>query len=173
MTTDSSGDIVVEAEGAPGGWSVVAMCAGMSVACVALVIWGGVLGLAAGIPGVVFFGVICLPYIVFRAVHPVPMLTIGSDGFTVRQYAVDVGFVAWEEVQGIETDSRQAFSWIVVTLRDPAAFLQRHRLLRRALLRMNTGLKRGRVRIAGVSLSLPVGDVVQIMEARRSRAFGD
>src|SRR5580693_5920024 len=121
MTTDSPGDIVVEDEDAQGGWSLVAVCAGMSVASVALVIWGGLVGLVAGLPGVVFFGVICLPYIVFRAMHPVPVLSIGSDGFTVRQYAVDVGFVAWDGVQGIETDSLGAFSWIMVTLRDPAA----------------------------------------------------
>jgi len=173
MTTDSPGDIVVEAEDAQGGWSLVAVCAGMSVASVALLIWGGLVGLVAGLPGVVFFGVICLPYIVFRALHPVPVLSIGSDGFTVRQYAVDVGFVAWDEVQGIETDSLGAFSWIMVTLRDPAAFLQRHRLRRRALLKLNAGLKQGHVRISGAGLSLPVDDLVQIMEARRNRALGD
>ena len=152
---------------------MVAIGAGMTAVSVALVIWGGIAGLLGGLPGAVFFGAICLPYIVFRAVHPAPVLTVGSDGFTVRQYAVDVGFVAWDEVQGIETGSRGAFSWIMVTLRDPAAFLQRQRPVRRGLLRLNAGLKQGHVRIAGVRLSLPVGDVFQIMEARRNRVSGD
>lgn len=166
-------EFVIGAEEAKGRWSLVAGCAGMTVACVALVIWGGLAGLLGGLLGVMFFGVICLPYIVFRAVRPAPVLTVGSDGFTVRQYAVNVGFVSWDEVQGIETGSRGAFSWIMVTLRDPAAFLQRHRPVRRALLRLNVGLKQGQVRIAVVHLSLAVGDVVQIMEARRNRVSGD
>lgn len=173
MTTDYSGDFVVKAEDAKGRWSLVAVCAGMTAACVALAIWGGLVGLIGGLPGSIFFGGLCLPYIVFIAVHPTPVLTVGSDGFAVRQYGVDVGFVAWDEVQGIETGSRGAFTWIMVTLRDPATFLQRHRPVRRALLQLNPGLKQGYVRIEGARLSLPVGEVVQIMEAKRSRVSGD
>lgn len=173
MTTGISGDFVVEAKDPRSRWELAAICAGLTAVCVALVIWGGLVGLVCGLPGAVFFGAICLPYIVLRAIHPVPVLTIGPDGFTVRQYATDAGFVSWDEVHSIETGSRGAFSWIIVTLRDPMAFLKRHGRSRRALLRVNSDLRRGRVRIAGVQLSQPVGDVVQIMEARRNAVPGD
>ena len=144
------------------------MTAGLTAVCIALVIWGGLVGLVGGLPGVVFFGAICLPYIVFRAVRPPSPLIVSTHGFTVNEYALDAGFISWEEVQSIETGSAGAFSWVVVRLRDPAAFVRRHRPVRRALLRLNSGLRRGYVRISGVRLPLPVSEVVAIMEAKRS-----
>ena len=161
-------DFVVDAGNAKSRWAVLAMCAGMTTVCVALVIWGGLVGLVGGLPGVVFFGAICLPYIVFRAVRPASPLIVSTDGFTVKQYAVDAGFIGWEEVQSIETSSVGAFSWVVVRLHDPVAFVRRHRLVRRVLLRLNSGLRRGYVRISGVRLPLPVSEVAAIMEAKRS-----
>jgi hypothetical protein len=83
---------------------------------------------------------------------------------------VDAGFVGWEEVQSIEARSVGAFSWVVVTLQDPAGFVRRYRPARRGLLRLNSGLRRGNVRISGVLLPLPVSEVAAIMEAKRSGA---
>jgi hypothetical protein len=72
VTAQLGGDFVVDADNAKSRWAVAAGAAGMTAACVALVIWGGLLGLVGGLPGVVFFGAICLPYIVFLAVRPCP-----------------------------------------------------------------------------------------------------
>lgn len=140
----------------------------MTMVGIALIIWAGLPGLVVGLLAVVFFGAICLPYIVFRAARPASPLIVGTDGFTVNQDALDVGFIRWEEVQSIETSSLGAFSWVVVTLRDPASFLGRHRPARRALLRLNSGLRRGYVRISGVRLPLPVSDVAAIMRTKRN-----
>ena len=71
-------------------------------------------------------------------------------------------------MQSIETSSIDAFSSVVVRLRDPVAFVRRHRAVRRALLRLNSGLRRGYVRISGVRLPPPVSEVAAIMEAKRS-----
>jgi hypothetical protein len=168
VTARLSGDFVVDADNSKTRWALVAMDAGLTAVCVALVIWGGLVGLVGGLPGVVFFGAICLPYIVLRAVRPASPLIVSTDGFTVSQYAVDAGFVGWEEVQSIEASSVGAFSWVVVRLQDPAGFVRRHRPARRALLRLNSGLRRGNVRVSGAVLPLPVSEVAAIMEAKRS-----
>jgi hypothetical protein len=99
------GDFVVDADNAKSRWAVAAVAAGLTAVCIALVIWGGLVGLVGGLPGVVFFGAICLPYIVFRSVRPVSPLIVSTDGFTVHEYALDAGFISWEEVQSIETSS--------------------------------------------------------------------
>jgi hypothetical protein len=168
VTAQLGADFVVDADNAKSRWAVAAGAAGMTAVCVALVIWGGLLGLVGGLPGVVFFGAICLPYIVFLAVRPVPPLIVSADGFTVRQYALDAGFISWQEVQSIETSSVGAFSQVVVRLRDPVASVRRHRPVRRALLWLNSGLRRGYVRISGVRLPLPASEVAAIMEAKHS-----
>jgi hypothetical protein len=111
VTAQLGDDFVVDADNAKSRWAVLAMCAGMTAACIALVIWGGLVGLVGGLPGVVFFGAICLPYILFQALRPAPPLIVSTDGFTVNDYALDAGFISWEEVQSIETSSVGAFSW--------------------------------------------------------------
>jgi hypothetical protein len=168
VTAQLGGDFVVDADNAKSRWAVAALVAGMTAVCIALVIWGGLVGLVGGLPGVVFFGAICLPYIVFRAVRPVSPLVVSTDGFTVHEYALDAGFIRWEEVQSIETSPVGAISSVVVRLRDPVAFVRRHRPVRRALLRLNSRLRRGYVRISGVRMPLPVSEVAAIMEAKRS-----
>jgi hypothetical protein len=167
VTAQLGGDFVVDADNAKERWAIAAAAVGLTAVCLALVIWGGLVGLVGGLPGVVFFGAVCLPYIMFRAIRPAPSLIVSTDGFTVSDYALDAGFISWQEVQSIETSSVGAFSWIVVKLWDPAAFVRRHRSVRRALLRLNSGLRRGYVRISGVRLPLPVSEVAAIMEAKR------
>ena len=108
----------------------------------------------------------------FRAVRPGHALVVGADGFTVNDHALDLGFISWNEVEGIETTSRGPFSWVVVKLRDPAGFLRRHRPVRRALLRLNGKARLSAVRIAGANLPLPVSDLAEIMEARRNGVSG-
>ena len=168
MTIQSGGDFVVDFMSTTDRWSVVAMGVAMTTVSVLLAIFGGMVGLIVGLLGVVFFGLICLPYIVFRAVRPGHALVVGADGFTVNDHALDLGFISWNEVEGIETTSRGPFSWVVVKLRDPAGFLRRHRPVRRALLRLNGKARLSAVRIAGASLPLPVSDLAEIMEARRN-----
>jgi hypothetical protein len=168
VTAELGGDFVVHDDDAKSRWAVAAVAAGFTAGGVALIIWAGLLGLVVGLLVVVFFGALCLPYIVFRAVRPASPLIVGTDGFTVNEHALDAGFIRWDEVQSIETSSVGAFSWVVVTLRDPAAFVRRHRPVRRTLLRLNSGLRRGYIRISGVLLPLPVSDVAAIMEAKRN-----
>lgn len=166
------GDFVVDIMSARDRWFIVAVTAGMTGVCVLLVIWGGVVGLIGGLPGAVFFGVICLPYIVVRALRPRPSLIVSADGLTSNGHALDMGFISWDEVESIGTTSRGAFSSIVVTLRDPDAFLRRHRPVRRVLLQLNGKARLATVRIPGVNLPLPVTDVAEIMEARRRAKNG-
>jgi len=104
--------------------------------------------------------------VVFRAVRPGHALVVSADGFTVNDYALDLGFVSWDEVGSIETTNRGPFLWIIVKLRDREAFLRRHRPLRRALLRLRGKSALATVRISGVKLPLPVSEVAQLMEAR-------
>ena len=168
VTAELGGDFAVDADDSKSTWAVAAVAAGFTAGGVAMIIWAGLIGLVVGLLTVVFFGVICLPYIVFRAVRPPSPLIVSTDGFTVNEHALDAGFIRWDEVQSIETSSLGAFSWIIVTLRDPAAFVRRHRSGRRALLRLNSGLRRGYVRISGVRLPLPVTEVAAIMETKRN-----
>jgi hypothetical protein len=70
VTEEPGGDFIVGPLNARNRWSVVAMAVGLTAVCAALVIWGGLIGLIVGLPGLVFFGLLCLPVILFRAVHP-------------------------------------------------------------------------------------------------------
>jgi hypothetical protein len=91
VTEEPGGDFIVGPLNAKNRWSVVAMTVGLTAACAALVIWGGLLGLIGGLPGLVFFGLLCLPVILLRAVHPEPELVVSADGLTVNQSATDMG----------------------------------------------------------------------------------
>jgi hypothetical protein len=168
VAAQTPGDFVVAADDAKSRWSVAIGCGAMTVGCAALVIWGGLVGLVVGLVGLVFFGAMCLPYIVLRAVRPQPPLVVGPDGFTTRQYALDAGFVAWAEVQSIEAGASGPLTWVLVTLGDPQSFVRRHRPVRRFLLRLNSGLRHGRIRIPGVQLPLSAGELARLMEARRN-----
>jgi hypothetical protein len=50
VTAQLGGDFVVDADNAKSRWALAAGAAGMTAACVALVIWGGLLGLVGGLP---------------------------------------------------------------------------------------------------------------------------
>jgi hypothetical protein len=166
VTEEPGGNFIVGPLNAKDRWSVVAITVGLTAACAALVIWGGLLGLIGGLPGLVFFGLLCLPVILFRAVHPEPELVVSADGFTVNQSATDMGFISWDEVESIGTSSLGGHSWVTVQLRDPDAFLRRHSAVRRVLMRLR-GTGRSTVRISGVILPRPVSEVAAIMEAKR------
>jgi hypothetical protein len=166
VTEEPGGDFVVGPMNTRDRWIVVALAVGMTAACAALVIWGGLIGLIGGLPGLVFFGLVCLPIILLRAVRPQPELVVSADGLTVNQSATDLGFISWDEVESIGTTSHGAFSWVTVQLRDPDAFLRRHSAVRRVLLRMR-GTGRSTVRISGVILPRPVSEVAALMEAKR------
>jgi hypothetical protein len=172
MTIQPDGDFVFDFMSTKDRWYSVAIGVGMTTVSVLLVILGGVVSLIIGLIGVVFFGLMCLPYIVFRAIRPGHRLVVGADGFTVNDHALDLGFISWHEVEGIETTSRGPFSWVVVKLRDPAAFLRRHSPVRRALLRLNGKARLSAVRIAGVNLPVPVSDLAEIMKTRRNNVTG-
>jgi hypothetical protein len=167
MTDVPGGDFVVGPPNAKNRWSVTAMAVGMTAVCVVLVIWGRLVGLIVGSVGIVFFGLLGLPVILLRAVHPQPVLVVGADGFTVNQDATDLGFISWDEVASIGTTSQGSLSWVTVQLRDPDAFLRRHSPVRRMLPRLR-GTGRRTVRISGVILPRPASEVAAIMEAMRS-----
>jgi hypothetical protein len=172
VTLPPDSDFVADIMPAKDRWFMVTVAAGMTGVCVLLIIWGGVVGLIGGLPGAVFFGVICLPFITRRALHPLPALVVSADGFTVNAHALDMGFISWDEVESIGTTSLGAFSRVVVKLRDPDAFLRRHRPVRRVLLELNGKAKLATVRIPGANLPLPVSDVAEIMEAKRRGKHG-
>jgi hypothetical protein len=166
VTEEPGGDFIVGPLNAKNRWSVVAVGVGLTAVCAALVIWGGLIGLIGGLPGLVFFGALGLPVATFRALRPEPELVVGADGFTLNQSATDMGFISWHEVESIGTTSLGGHSWVTVQLRDPDAFLRRHSAVRRVLLRMR-GTGRSTVRIPGVILPWPVTEVAAMMEARR------
>jgi hypothetical protein len=101
MTDVPGGDFVVGPPNAKDRWSVVAMAAGLTAVCVALAVWGRLPGLIVGSVGTVFFGLIGIPVVLLRAVHPQPALVVGADGFTINQDATDLGFISWDEVASI------------------------------------------------------------------------
>jgi hypothetical protein len=166
MTSGPGGDLIAGPLDAKNRWFVVAAAVGLTAVCVALVIWGGLIGLVGGLPGLLFFGALGLPVITYRAVHPAPELIVSTDGLTVNQHAVDMGFISWDEVESIGTTSLGGYSWVTVKLSDPDAFLRRQPAVRRVLLRLR-GTGRSAVRIPGVILPRPVSDVAAIMEAKR------
>lgn len=69
VTAELGGDFAVDADDSKSTWAVAAVAAGFTAGGVAMIIWAGLIGLVVGLLTVVFFGVICLPYIVFRAVR--------------------------------------------------------------------------------------------------------
>jgi hypothetical protein len=167
MTDVPGGDLVVGPPNTKDRWSAVAIAVGLTAVCVALAIWGRLPGLIVGSVGTVFFGLIGIPVIVLRAVHPQPVLVVGADGFTVNQDATDLGFISWDEVASIGATSHGSHSWVTVLLRDPDAFLRRHSPVRRMVLRLR-GTGRRTVRISGVILPRSASEVAAIMEAKRS-----
>ena len=172
MTIQPGSNLAVDFMSTKDRWSVVAMGSVMTTFSVLLAIFGGLAGLIAGLLGAVFFGLIWLPYIVFRAVRPGHALVVRADGFAINGAALDPGFISWNELESIETTSHVPFSSVAVKLRDPAAFLRRHRPVGQALLRLNGKARLSAVRIAGVNLPMPVSDRAQIIETRRHGVSG-
>jgi hypothetical protein len=166
VTQEPGGDLIVGPPKARDRWTVVAIGVGLTAVCAALVIWGGLIGLIGGLPGLVFFGALGLPVVTLRALRPAPELVVSADGFTLNQSATDMGFISWDEVESIGTTSLGGHSWVTVKLRDPDAFLRRQSAVRRVLLRMR-GTGRSTVRIPGVILPQPVSEVAAMMEAKR------
>jgi FtsP/CotA-like multicopper oxidase with cupredoxin domain len=172
VTTGLPDEIIAGPDNAKERWAVVAAGAGMTAVCIALMIWAGPVGFGIGIVGTVFFGMLCLPYIVFRALRPAPHLVIRADGLTLNRNAVDHGFIAWSEVADVAVGSLGAYSWVEVTLRDPDAFLRQHKVFRRALLRFNGSRTVGTVRIFGPHLPVSVADAAAMMQARLAASSG-
>jgi hypothetical protein len=168
MPLQPDGDFVVDSR-TVGDWRPrVAGGVVMTAGSILLAIWGGLSGLIVGLTGTVFFGLICLPLIVARAVRSGHDLVVGADGFTVDREILDIGFVSWDEVESIGTTSLGTVSLVLVRLRDPAAFLRRHRPLPRVLLRL-FGMSRLRtIHISSLDLPMPVSEMAQLMEARRA-----
>jgi hypothetical protein len=176
ITTDGGlADFVADRATGRDRWSIVAVGIGMTGVSIGLIIWGGPVGLVAGILGTVFFGGLGLPFVMFWAVHPVPPLLVGASGFVLQRTASDPGLVAWGEVDSIGTTVVRGFSRVVIRLRDPAAFLSRRRPVRRALLLINGVARLGNLRIplGGMLMAgqpVQASELAAIMQARLNRA---
>jgi hypothetical protein len=172
MPLQSDGDFVVDSP-ASRDWRLgIAGGAVMTAVSILLAIWGGGPGLIIGLAGTVFFGLICLPLSLVRAARPRHDLVVTADGFTVDRGIADIGFVSWNEVQSIGTTSLGPVSFVLVRLRDPAAFVRRHGLVSRIPLRL---LGQSRLRIVQISsqdLPMPVSEMARMMEARRTARSG-
>lgn len=168
VTTEAVGDLSVAAEATRGRWGAVAVCAAMTAGGVALIIFGGLLGLVVGAAVVAFFGALCLPLITLWAIHPVPRLVVSTAGITINRYAIsDTGVIGWEEVTTVGIASRGSLSWVSVTVRDPAEFLRRQPRGRRALLRLNRWGRLPVVRVTSVALPVPASNLAAAITARR------
>ncbi len=172
MSFQPNGDLVVEFMNAKDRWFIAGACAAMTIVCLLLALFGGTVGLVVGIVGLIFFGVICLPYVVARAIRPGHALEVRADGFVANNFALDVGFVAWNEVASIDVETRGSLSSVVVRLVDPVALLRDRRPARRALLRLNHGAKRGIVRIPTTAFPVGAAALAEIMESRRGGVSG-
>ncbi len=168
MTTEAVSDFVIGPDTAGLRWFVVAICAGFTAVGVVLIIFTGLLGIVVGAVAVAFFAVLGLPIMLPWAIHPRPRLLISPTGIWINRYAVnEVGVVGWEDVATVQVGSRGSFSYVSISVRDPAQFLRRQPLARRALLRLNGWSKKPDPHVISAPLPVPVSDLKAAITARR------
>jgi hypothetical protein len=174
VATEAVSDFVVAADGTRSRLFLLAVSAGFTAVGIALIILGGLPGLVVGAAAVAFFGALGLPIFLFWVIHPIPRLAINSTGITINRYAIsDCGMVGWDDVTTVGAASKGSFSFVSITVRDPAEFLRRQPRARRVLLRLNGWGRLPVVRVTSSPLPVSASDLAAAITAGRGRPPDD
>ena len=129
---------------------------------------GGVLGMAVGLPGFLFAGLL-LPFWVRGSIWPQPTLLVDRTGVTDLSRTIGAGFVPWDSVTSMTMKIVSGQPFIAISVRDPADLLRRQSLKKRMLMRLNRRWG-AEVFIATGTLPIDSGDLLAKMEEFRNSA---
>ena len=128
-----------------------------------LPLWAIVVVAYIGIP---FFGLSFL-YMLYRLLFPKPSVVISREGIFDNASAVGAGMLRWEEIAEIYPYDFMGQRMLGLVPRDAEAVIARQPPLKRVLARMNRGLVQAPFNIPQTTLSIPVDELLKIIEERR------
>lgn len=117
---------------------------------------GGIIGIAIGAFGVLFFGA-CTVLIFASALNPKPVLAVTERGIDIWRHP----FISWEELTAIEVSTSAGEVFLVFDVTDPDAYVARMSPISRRLAKMNQTLMPGVAFLSARTLPEPVKEVAR------------
>ena len=130
--------------------------------------WSAVVA-GIGVASIVFFG-LCGAWFFVRLASPTPLLVIDDRGLVDSASAVGVGFVAWSEIEELRQYRFGRQTFLGVVPRDHAAILQRQRLWKRWIMRLNRRFGALPINVPASALPMPVSDLLEELQGRLASA---
>lgn len=115
------------------------------------------------------FGLACGAYAIRKAFDRRPGLVLDAAGLTDNSSAVAAGFIPWSEVTGIGVVEIQRQKLLVVTVVDPARYVERGNALQRALNRANAAMCGSPIVISSTALRIPFAELHRELSSRLAR----
>lgn len=127
--------------------------------------------LAVGVVTIVFFGA-CAAFALMRLVKPRPLLVLDRNGFHDFGSALASGTLAWTDIEAIDLRAMGRQRMISVWPHDVEALLERLPKWKAMAARANMKLGFAPINLPGSLMSLPVEDVLAIMQTLHEAATG-
>ena len=115
-----------------------------------------------GIIGVAFFGC-CLVFIVYRLIHPKPLLIINEHGFCDHSSLSSTGFFSWDCVENISLSVYWSQTFVSVAIKQEAELSHFPQKYQNVLLKANKSLGFPAVNITLNAAKEKPADVLEIM----------
>ena len=110
-----------------------------------------------------------MPWLIKKLFDKTPGLQFLEEGLVENTNMFSVGFIAWEDITGLQVRQIQSQKLIYILLRDPEKYISRCGAIKRVLLRYSLKLGTSPVTITSNSLRMNFTQVLDLVKRNLSR----
>ncbi len=121
-----------------------------------------------GVGGIIAFPIACV-FLTKRLIDKKPALIISKEGLTNNTQSLYEHEIPWEDIQGFSTVTIYRHRLIMVHVKQPELYIERQQnFVKRKMMTANYGTYGTPISIATSALSMPVDDVLRLLQEQVS-----
>lgn len=138
-----------------GGWALLTLPSRYGL-------WAQFVGLVT----MAFFGAVSVA-VLYRLLHPAPVVIINDEGITDRASGVSVGLIRWDQIDEVKEYRSQGQLFLGIVPKDVEALIAQQPRWKKSIIRANLRMGGAPVNIPQTSIGVKVADLVQETERQR------